>query len=743
MAIYNTNNPLGSVDPRDLLDNAQIADHYVSDVNNPTWTDRFGNQRKTWKGIETDVSNQLAAGENSFQQFLLSSGYEYLADYVDGPITFTRRNQITAYNGEFYRPKASVNLPYTTTGNTATTWETDKDDFVAMGDAALRQSLASAVGAALVGISNGMTLQDYLDGDGFISVMDYIPVDLRLLIQPTSTLSAALTAGDLYPYIFQADADALSKGKILVFPAGWYPISQSYNQTCFSVLGAGMNSYLIPTDDFEDESFLMQWAPSTAQPRKSVRNISFNGRGIDYSKRVGGFLVATGCHSSEIHGLYMAACTYGGLRINPTTGSTSGGRDIVNLNVDQIYCLDCGGTNYFAGVSVELNSSVSGGNWTDGVMRNIDISGTQPDLTLATGPQAFTITQSNGKQLYNVLFERFFTATRMNTHMTIYSANGRSYFTSNTLLNFKGETHYLPSGSTNTTIVTSYSASLPQINLMTAGYQCFYKNFYSAGSLLNQGIQILTGQMCTFEGLTFQPCGGSTLNDVNGNYLRQLYIAAACENLKFVNCDIRYITGTPQYFQAMNQIVDNGIMSEWESSQMTSSPQVMKPFSWFSTLATNVSTSKAYPSNATTYSTDITYANGTNGELILGFPVTSNTTDTANAKFAIDYPINQGASNQPYYYATMRVIMTSGIVNNHYLQLQIFGSSVVLTPDTMNKEYIVNFRFPVNSANKFVFLIVGHTTQASTAVSFTIKDLIITPNKYTYPYNYTKSLVTV
>ena len=151
MAKYNTGNALGSADPRDLFDNSQIADHYVSDTENNTWQDRFGNERKTWKGIETDAANQLAAEENSFQQFLLNSGYEILADYTDGPITFTRRNQITAYNGEFYRPKASVTLPYTTTGNTATTWAADEANFVALGDAVIRKELAAQLGYSLIG----------------------------------------------------------------------------------------------------------------------------------------------------------------------------------------------------------------------------------------------------------------------------------------------------------------------------------------------------------------------------------------------------------------------------------------------------------------------------------------------------------------------------------------------------------------------------------------------------------------
>ncbi|WP_241646869.1 hypothetical protein [Rosenbergiella metrosideri] len=144
MANFNTGNPLGSTDPRDLLDNATIADHYVDDTDSESWPDRFGRPRRTWHGIEMDSSRQLSSQEDRFQKFLLSSGYVILSDYINGPITFTARNQITAYNGEFYRPKASVFLPYTTTGNTDSTWEADKDNFVSVGDAALRGELASS-----------------------------------------------------------------------------------------------------------------------------------------------------------------------------------------------------------------------------------------------------------------------------------------------------------------------------------------------------------------------------------------------------------------------------------------------------------------------------------------------------------------------------------------------------------------------------------------------------------------------
>lgn len=151
MAKFNTGNPLGSTDPRDLLDNATIADHYVDDTDSESWPDRFGRERRTWHGMEMDSSRQLSSQEDRFQQFLLSSGYVILPDYVDGPITFTARNQVTAYSGDYYRPKASVSLPFTTTGKDSTSWANDKGNFVSVGDAALRQELSAKDGLKLIG----------------------------------------------------------------------------------------------------------------------------------------------------------------------------------------------------------------------------------------------------------------------------------------------------------------------------------------------------------------------------------------------------------------------------------------------------------------------------------------------------------------------------------------------------------------------------------------------------------------
>ncbi|NTX88196.1 MULTISPECIES: hypothetical protein [unclassified Pseudomonas] len=172
---FNTGNPIGtwgSVDPRDLVDNAAILDRWVNDQTITQWRDRFGVQRLTWNGMEVafqqaqddrqsafddeqaehqaDFDAAQAQRESDFNAFLLASGYQFIGDYdTDGPLTITQVNQIFSKDGEFWRAGAALTLPYTTVND----WEVDEANFVSVGDAALRQELAEDDGANKVGWS--------------------------------------------------------------------------------------------------------------------------------------------------------------------------------------------------------------------------------------------------------------------------------------------------------------------------------------------------------------------------------------------------------------------------------------------------------------------------------------------------------------------------------------------------------------------------------------------------------------
>lgn len=96
-----------------------------------------------------DAAVTLVRMREEFAEFILSSGYEFVGDYdADGPLTLTRLNQIFRKDGEFWRARPTLGLPYTTLGN----WFIDQPKFVPSGDAALRQALRAPDGArSLVG----------------------------------------------------------------------------------------------------------------------------------------------------------------------------------------------------------------------------------------------------------------------------------------------------------------------------------------------------------------------------------------------------------------------------------------------------------------------------------------------------------------------------------------------------------------------------------------------------------------
>lgn len=161
--IYNTGNPLGSTDPRDLLDNASNLDDAMNSTS-PTWTDRLGVIRDTYAGQENQFDLAQAGRETQFQDFLVASGFVSLGNYAAG-MDFTLYNQYMARDGFFYRPAPS-SIPFTTTG----TWVGgDEDLFVLLSpDDVLRQELADvsdpAKGLGLVGFEfTGGTASEALE----------------------------------------------------------------------------------------------------------------------------------------------------------------------------------------------------------------------------------------------------------------------------------------------------------------------------------------------------------------------------------------------------------------------------------------------------------------------------------------------------------------------------------------------------------------------------------------------------
>lgn len=122
----------------------------------PTIAGRVGDYLDSFAGSQEERAEAFATAQQqfaeAFDEFLKSSGFETPVDYVAG-ISIVRPTQTVRYNNELYRAK-DASLPFTTTN-----WATDAAKLLAVGDFALRQSLASpSVGGKIVGLTTGETM---------------------------------------------------------------------------------------------------------------------------------------------------------------------------------------------------------------------------------------------------------------------------------------------------------------------------------------------------------------------------------------------------------------------------------------------------------------------------------------------------------------------------------------------------------------------------------------------------------
>ncbi|HBT3845379.1 TPA: hypothetical protein MBH54_003557 [Klebsiella pneumoniae] len=145
--------PVPSTDIRNAVFAGAKLDEEVTGIGE-FYTDRLGVKRLTNTGRNNQFNAAQQDRESRFNSFIQSSGYEVVGDYTAGPLTLTEYNQLIRYNNELYKLTAATDIPYTTAGTTDETWNaTDSLHFVSVGDAALRQNLASTeegMGADLV-----------------------------------------------------------------------------------------------------------------------------------------------------------------------------------------------------------------------------------------------------------------------------------------------------------------------------------------------------------------------------------------------------------------------------------------------------------------------------------------------------------------------------------------------------------------------------------------------------------------
>lgn len=271
MATTPTNKPIPSEDPRDLKFNAGKIDEEVNGSAD-YYTDRFSVQRLTNTGRNNKFQSQMTQQaddwleqfnqQNSdFQQFLLSSGYQFLGDYENGPYTITARNQIIRYQNEFWRLNAATNPPYATTGVNSTSWTTDVTHLVSVGDATLRQDIYSNL------IFNS-TIFQYMNSADKILIQSSVGQEVNV----DYALQAAVAAGVKQLHFPPVSGIYVLGASPVTLPAG------------FSITGVSSKPYTTSSDaSFNNRGTVLRLATGASSifiltNRHRFFNVVFDGR---------------------------------------------------------------------------------------------------------------------------------------------------------------------------------------------------------------------------------------------------------------------------------------------------------------------------------------------------------------------------------------------------------------------------------------------------------------------------------
>ncbi|HHA2141317.1 TPA: hypothetical protein ACOEGY_003491 [Enterobacter bugandensis] len=158
MTTYNTGNPIGSTDPRDLYDNAQNYDFALNSLTEAIWLDRFGVGRRTWYGLEVMVADAAA----SFGIITLSS-----VSFTTGATVNLNEALLNTANNTYYKwtgtfPDGGKIVPPSSTPES--TGGIGPGKWLSVGDTVLRNDLAADDGFKIIGqkvnygIPSGATL---------------------------------------------------------------------------------------------------------------------------------------------------------------------------------------------------------------------------------------------------------------------------------------------------------------------------------------------------------------------------------------------------------------------------------------------------------------------------------------------------------------------------------------------------------------------------------------------------------
>ena len=96
------------------------------------------------------MSLSIAEDGTNGQEFY-NNADQFSGAYEDGSITISSINRWITYGGERWYVNPSATIPFTTSGVDATSWATDKGNFLVFGDKDLRNEISSNIGEIILG----------------------------------------------------------------------------------------------------------------------------------------------------------------------------------------------------------------------------------------------------------------------------------------------------------------------------------------------------------------------------------------------------------------------------------------------------------------------------------------------------------------------------------------------------------------------------------------------------------------
>lgn len=123
MTTFNTGNPIGSKDPRDLYDNSENLDVFINDKTKTHEKDRLGVERRTWHGIEQEAQlniQQAIDAKNAAQEAAMMSGFSKYADtlaqlesgigtdYIEGDVVMVFQDESRGDTSSIYKVESGA-----------------------------------------------------------------------------------------------------------------------------------------------------------------------------------------------------------------------------------------------------------------------------------------------------------------------------------------------------------------------------------------------------------------------------------------------------------------------------------------------------------------------------------------------------------------------------------------------------------------------------------------------------------